>query len=98
MADTPEAKVKKQIKTYLKSLHPNMVEFSPIAGRFASIGVSDIICCINGRFVALEVKAPGGKATPLQLDFIRRVREAGGIAGVVESTAQVALLLLELAI
>ena len=92
---TPEAKVKKQIKDYLKSVFPNMVQFSPIAGRFATIGVSDIICCINGRFVALEVKAPGGKATPLQLDFIEKVKAAGGIAGVVESVTQVQELLNE---
>lgn len=36
-------------------------------------------------FVALEVKSPIGRATPEQLNFIRNVNEAGGIAGVVRS-------------
>ena len=32
-----------------------------------------------GRFVAIEVKGPGGKASPDQLRFLAEVRRAGGI-------------------
>ena len=36
-------------------------------------------------FLALEVKAPGGRTTPEQINFIAAVRRAGGMAGVVRS-------------
>ena len=45
-------------------------------------GVSDILCCANGRFIALELKADKGKPTALQLLFIDKVIKAGGIARV----------------
>lgn len=45
-------------------------------------GVSDILCCVNGRFVAIELKADKGKPTPLQLLFLSKVTKAGGIARV----------------
>ena len=90
---TPEAALKAKIKAYLKKNYPQAVQFSPIAGRFSTIGVSDIVCCIEGRFVALEVKVPGNHATTLQKDFIMRVEAAGGIAGVVYSVTDVDTLL-----
>jgi hypothetical protein len=53
-------------------------------------GVSDIIGVLpGGRFLAIEVKRPGGKPTPEQLDFIDRVNEAGGLAFVAHSIDEV---------
>lgn len=48
-------------------------------------GVPDLLCCVEGRFVAFEVKRPGEEPTPLQLYTIGEIRQAGGIAEVVES-------------
>ena len=42
-------------------------------------GVSDIIGIYNGRFLAIEIKKPGGKLTPMQAAFIMKVIAAGGI-------------------
>ncbi len=39
----------------------------------------------TGRFLALEFKQPGKRATPEQQAFIDAVRRAGGIAAVVTS-------------
>lgn len=39
-------------------------------------------------FLAVEVKSATGRVTPEQLNFIRAVNEAGGIAGVVRSLEQ----------
>ena len=36
-------------------------------------------------FTAVEVKTPSGKASAQQLNFIARVRECGGIAGIARS-------------
>lgn len=57
-------------------------------GPYQSAGIPDIIGCIGGRFVALEVKVPGNKATRLQELVISRIRVAGGIAGVVTSVEE----------
>jgi penicillin-binding protein-related factor A (putative recombinase) len=46
-------------------------------------GVSDIIGCWNGRFLAIEVKTPAGRVTDDQRKFLGRIRNHGGIAFVV---------------
>jgi hypothetical protein len=40
----------------------------------------DIICCINGLFVAFEVKTPSGKLTTLQGIMLQRINAAKGKA------------------
>lgn len=52
-------------------------------------GVPDLLTCIHGRFVALEVKTLKGKASELQLTNIKRIRDAGGLAFVVRSRDEV---------
>jgi hypothetical protein len=41
-------------------------------------GVSDIVALHRGKFHALEIKGPGGRATPAQISFIHDVRAQGG--------------------
>jgi len=48
-------------------------------------GTPDITACIRGKFIALEVKCPGEKATKLQEYNLRLIRDAGGIAETVHS-------------
>lgn len=45
-------------------------------------GISDILICVRGFFVACELKADGNTATPHQIKFINSVKKAGGIGGV----------------
>ncbi len=54
---------------------------------FARAGVSDLLGCVRGRFVALEFKAPGSsyKATETQIAFIEAITRAGGVADIVDS-------------
>lgn len=47
-------------------------------------GVSDIIALHQGKFFALELKAPGGKPTQLQLSFLEAVRSNGGFVDIAE--------------
>jgi hypothetical protein len=37
------------------------------------------VCC-NGHFLGVELKAPNGKPSELQLWNIEKIKEAGGIA------------------
>jgi len=52
-------------------------------------GVPDLLCCIKGRFIGIEVKAPGGKASPIQLANLTMIEAAGGLAMVAYSAKEV---------
>jgi len=43
-------------------------------------GVSDIIACAGGRYIAIELKVKKNKTTPLQKNFLDEIHKAGGIA------------------
>lgn len=49
-------------------------------GCFTRSGVPDLLVCINGYFLAVELKAENGKPSPLQLHNIEQIRKAGGKA------------------
>lgn len=84
MAATPEAKVKKQVRLILD--RHGVYYFSPAANGYGRTGVPDIICCVNGRFVAIECKAGKGKTTALQDREIEAIRAAWGVSLVVNET------------
>lgn len=48
--------------------------------KFTRSGVPDILCCLNGMFLAIEVKASNGRPSELQLDTINEIRKADGVA------------------
>ena len=59
-----------------------------------AVGSSDLIgIAPGGRFLAVEIKTPTGKATTEQLRFIEAVRARGGIAGIARSPAEALALL-----
>ena len=81
MAATPESKVKAKIKKILKD--HGVYYAMPIGTGYGNSGVPDFLCCVKGRFVAVEAKAGKGTTTALQEKNLREIREAGGIAMVV---------------
>jgi hypothetical protein len=76
MATTPEAKVKAKIKAILKA--HNVYYAMPIGTGYGSSGVPDFLCCVNGKFVAVEAKAGKGQATALQLKNLQLINASGG--------------------
>jgi hypothetical protein len=58
-------------------------------------GVPDLIACLGGRFVAIEVKAPCGRhpVSLRQQCELEAIRSAGGLALVATDVAEVAALL-----
>jgi hypothetical protein len=78
---TPEAKVKTAVKKLLADY--GVYYFMPAANGFGRAGIPDIICCVNGYFLAIECKAGKGKTTALQERELRLIRDTGGIALVV---------------
>lgn len=77
MASTPESKVKAKIKAILKE--HGVYYAMPIGTGYGNAGVPDFLCCIKGRFLAIEAKANGGKTTALQDKNLRDIETAGGI-------------------
>lgn len=41
-------------------------------------GLPDLIACVRGRFVGIEVKQPGQKPSAVQEHVHRKIRKAGG--------------------
>lgn len=70
-----------KIKHMLKDNGAYFVKF--FANGFTKTGVPDILTCINGYFVGIEVKAENGHPSELQLYNIEQIRNAGGFAFVV---------------
>ena len=76
---TKEQDIQTKIMEYIQSIGGLPVKFNNI-GIYAKAGVSDILACIKGRFVAIEVKKPGETPSKLQENFINAINSIGGFA------------------
>jgi hypothetical protein len=81
VAVTPERKVKNQCVDMLKE--HGAYYFFPAANGLGRAGIPDIIVCLHGYFIAVECKAGKGKTTALQDRELQRIRNAGGVALVI---------------
>jgi len=81
MAMTPEKKVKNAIVKILKE--HQVYYFYPSTGGYGASGVPDLVCCVSGKFFAIECKAGNNKPTPLQEKNIADIKAAGGTAIVI---------------
>lgn len=52
-------------------------------------GISDLLVCYNGRFIAIELKDAIGAASIHQNKFLGKIRSAGGLAEVCNTLAEV---------
>jgi hypothetical protein len=52
-------------------------------------GISDILGIYQGRFLAIEVKRPGGRVSREQREFLNRVNAEGGLGFVAYSVDDV---------
>lgn len=87
---TPEGKVKtainKVVDNYVKS--GDVYKFMPVPGGFGPSSL-DYILCIQGKFVAIEAKRPGGKATARQHFIARQIKQAGGMVFFIENDVDI---------
>lgn len=67
-----------------------------LGGRHSVAGVPDFLVvipqglCSYPMFLALELKPPRGRVTPLQAATLAKIRRAGGVAVVVRSSEEAA--------
>lgn len=63
--------------------------FKVHGGAYMMAGLPDIIACVDGLFIGLEVKNPDGKSpTPIQLFIHKKIQASGGQAWVVRSVEE----------
>lgn len=70
-----------KIKKMLKEKGAYHVKF--FANGYTRSGVPDILACVNGYFVGIEVKAQNGHPSELQLYNAEQIRKAGGFSFIV---------------
>ncbi len=80
MAQKPESALQRRIQVALRKRYPGCYVRKIHVSEFQSGGIADLVCCINGRFAAVEVKRPGEQPSRLQCLEADEVRRAGGIA------------------
>ena len=84
MAQTPEGRVKAKVKKILDAL--GAYHFPAATHGYGRSGVPDFVGCYKGKFFAIECKANGNKPTALQEREITKIREAWGVALVIDET------------
>lgn len=47
---------------------------------YSRAGVSDLLCCVRGKFISIECKSSVGKLSELQKHELEKVRNSGGYA------------------
>lgn len=72
-----EKRFENKIKKYLSDNGSFYVKF--FANQMTKKGIPDILSCINGYFVAVEVKAENGRPSELQKHQIKKINSVGGI-------------------
>ncbi|MDT2980647.1 VRR-NUC domain-containing protein [Enterococcus casseliflavus] len=88
----PEKKVENQIKKYLDSLNAYYLKVH--GSMYQPSGTPDILACVAGKFIGIEVKRPdGGVVSELQKSKLRKIEKAGGVAIVARSVEDVSTML-----
>lgn len=92
---TPEGAVKQRVRAWLK--RNGAWFYCPVSNGMGVHGIPDFVCCINGRFVGIECKAPGKRnnTSALQDAQLAAITAVGGLAVVVDDVDQLNNLLSE---
>ena len=77
-----EKNFENRIKRYLKE--KGIYHFKTFGNAYQRSGLADIICCVNGYFLGIEVKAENGRPSDLQLYEQRQVEASNGISLIVK--------------
>jgi hypothetical protein len=88
-----ESQLKEKVMRYIKAKYPNAWLYKS-ADRWTS-GIPDLILCIDGKFIAIELKVGNNKPTRIQQYVLKKIQEAGGQSGVCRSLNEVKTFLKE---
>lgn len=74
-----EKQFENKVKDYLKKNKCWYIKYWG-GGDFTKAGIPDLLTCVNGYFLAIELKSAKGKPSELQKVQISLIRNAGGLA------------------
>jgi len=83
-----EKVLQKKVLDWLRS-QPQTWAVKYHGGPYSEVGVPDVLACVEGRFLAIELKGAGGRVAPIQAVQIGRIDKAGGVALVAYSLTDV---------
>lgn len=72
-----ESKFQTKIIKYLERQGVYVIKYN--ASGISKTGVPDLIACVNGVFIGIEVKAPNGVVSKLQEYNLKQIHMAGGV-------------------
>lgn len=84
----PEAKIGRKIRQYIEE--SGGFVFKVHGGPQMMAGLPDLIACIQGLFVGIEVKQPGQNPTARQVFVHRMIQRSGGHVVVAHSVEEAA--------
>ena len=77
-----EKSFENKVKDFLKDEGAWFVKYwsgtSSTGKKFTKDGITDILACVNGWFFGIELKAPTGKPSDLQLVNLKKIDDAEG--------------------
>lgn len=74
-----EKNFENKVKAYLKEKGAWVLKYWGGAA-YTKSGIPDLLVCFNSWFLGIELKAPNGRPSELQLYNLRQITKAGGIA------------------
>lgn len=77
----PEKTFENKVKDFIEEQGGWQVKY--FANRMTKKGIPDVLACINGFFIALEIKAQHGIPSELQIHQCKEIRASGGFAFIV---------------
>lgn len=73
-----EKNFENRVKNFLRD--NNIWYIKIFGGGFQRAGIPDLLCCIDGLFMAIELKSENGTVSELQKMNIDKIKKSGGIA------------------
>lgn len=84
----PETRLRKKIQKALGEKFPGALFLKIHGGPMQNVGVPDLLCCVNGIFVGLEIKTEKGVVSLAQEIMLGRIKKAKGVSAVVRSVEE----------
>ena len=88
MGRSQESHLTDRILKHLQRQFPYAKFYKIHQSGYGQNGIPDILGCVQGRFVALEVKMPKKMPTKLQQRELALINVAGGVSAVVSTPEQ----------
>lgn len=88
MPRQPEGKLVAKARTFIIGRGGRPFNIQGTEDSFQEVGIPDLLVCWRGMFIGLEFKQPGEEPSRKQAAVMQSIRNAGGVAKVIHSMAE----------